>query len=190
MKRIIWHWTAGAHTANGTDKRHYHIIIEGNGREVKGNHPPEVNAVIRNPNDGNTYAAHTRGLNTGSIGIALAAMRGAQERPFQPGPSPITPAQIDALVKVTARLCRRYNIPVTRETVLSHAEVQTTLGVVQRGKWDITWVPGFTIPGNAVQIGDGLRERVMAEMARLDPAEAPAGGPIAWLLRLLFGGRG
>ncbi len=164
MIRIIWHWTAGSHTANTTDKRHYHFIIEGDGTVVAGNHLPEVNAVLHNPNSSSTYAAHTRGLNTGSIGIAVAAMRGAQERPFNAGPSPITEAQVEALVKLTARLCAQYDIQVERDTVLSHAEVQPTLKVAQRNKWDITWLPGMKGVGDAVAVGDELRKAVREEM--------------------------
>jgi N-acetyl-anhydromuramyl-L-alanine amidase AmpD len=188
MNRIVWHWTGGAHKANASDKRHYHFIIEGDGTVVSGNHPPEANATIRNPQNGNTYAAHTRGLNTGSIGIAIAAMRGATERPFSAGPSPITPAQVDALVALTARLCGQYAIPVQRDTVLSHAEVQPTLKVGQRGKWDITWLPNMARVGDPVAVGDGLRDRVIDALShnRLD---APASGPLAWLSRLFFGGR-
>ena len=204
MQRVVWHWTAGGHKANNTDRRHYHFIIEGYGTVVAGNHPPEANAVISNPKDGNTYAAHTRGLNTGSIGVAVASMRGAVEHPFDPGPSPISPAQIDAMVKLTADLCRQYNIPVTRETTLSHAEVQPTLGVAQRGKWDIAWLPGMDAPADPVRVGDGLRERVRQAMAaKPAPRGAPAvdrdavavrrdGNPLAALFRALaaiFGGR-
>ena len=179
MKRIVMHWTAGAHKANGTDKRAYHYIIEGDGSIVKGNNPPEANRVITNPSDGSTYAAHTRGLNTGSIGVAVAAMRGAVERPFSAGPSPITPAQVDKLVEVVADLCREYGIPVTPETVLTHAEVQPRLGVAQRNKWDITWLPGMTRAGDPLAVGDGLRDRVSERMkgARLAPATPTADKP-------------
>lgn len=173
MKRVIWHWTGGGHKANGTDRRHYHNIIEGDGTVVAGNHPPEANARIVNPRDGNTYAAHTRGANTGSIGVAVAAMRGATERPFSAGPSPITGKQVEALVRLTADLCRRYNIPVTDQTVLSHAEVQPRLGIAQSGKWDIAWLPGMAGPGDPLAIGDGLRDRVRAMMRPV------AGQPLA-----------
>ena len=183
MKRIIWHWTGGGHNANGTDRRHYHFIIEGDGTVTAGNHPPEANRRIANPRDGSTYAAHTRGANTGSIGIAVAAMRGAQERPFTPGPSPITEAQFFALVKLTSDLCTHYKIPVQRETVLSHAEVQPTLGIMQSGKWDITWLPGMPGPGDPVEVGDRLRGKVAAALA---PQPAPTGWAalVAAILRL------
>ena len=160
MNRIIIHWTAGGNKANATDKRHYHTIVEGDGNIVSGNHPVSANDPIRSPNDGSTYAAHTRGANTKAIGIAMAGMRGAKERPFDHGPSPITPWQVAALVEEVAILCRIHAIPVTRETVLTHAEVQSTLGIKQNNKWDVMWLPGMAAAGDAHKIGDHLRERI------------------------------
>lgn len=201
MKRIIMHWTAGSHNVSQTDKRHYHFIIDGQGNVHNGNHSPEANERISNPNDGATYAAHTRGANTGSIGIAVAAMRGAKERPFSAGPSPITPAQVKALVTQVAALCKQYGIPVTRETVLTHAEVQPTLKIAQRGKWDITWLPNMTGAIDPVAAGDMLRAQITAAMqpARViaslpdNPTPPPSCGlwaAIATALRALFRGRG
>ena len=87
-------------------------------------------------------------------------MVGAVERPFRAGPEPITPAQINALVLLTRELALKYKIPVTRETILSHAEVQPTLKIAQRGKWDIAWLPGMAAPGDPVKVGDKLRAMV------------------------------
>jgi hypothetical protein len=119
------------------------------------------------------YAAHTLNCNTGSIGVAVAAMAGAVERPFNPGKAPITPAQVEGLVKLVRDLCRGYGIPVTRETVLSHAEVQPTLGIKQRGKWDIAWLPGMDAPGDPVKVGDHLRGLIAAAAPPKPPASAP-----------------
>lgn len=158
--RVIWHWTAGTHVVSGIDRSHYHFIISGDGTVVHGAHPPEANIST---SDG-SYAAHTRNCNTGSIGVAVAGMHGARERPFDPGAYPIRPAQIDALVGLTADLCRRYAIPVTPRTVMSHAEVEPTLGVAQAGKWDIAWLPGMAAPQDPIAIGNILRGRVLAHM--------------------------
>lgn len=165
MKRIIWHWTAGTHTVSKVDRKHYHFIIAGDGTVVHGDLPPEANLSTK---DGD-YAAHTLNANTGAIGIAVAAMAGARERPFGAGRFPITTQQVNALARLTADLCQRYRIPVTRETVLSHAEVQPTLGIPQRGKWDITWLPGMAGPEDAIKTGDWLRSMTKALM----PAERP-----------------
>lgn len=156
LKRIIWHWTAGGHSATDWDRRAYHFLIDGNGTWIEGIHKPEAN--IR-PQPGK-YAAHTLRLNTGSIGIALCGMRHANERPFTPGDRPITEAQIETLLYLTATLCDQYRIPISRQTTLSHAEVQPTLGVQQRQKWDIAWLPGMDGPGDPVAIGDSLRARI------------------------------
>ena len=188
MKRIIIHWTAGGHRPNATDRKHYHQIIAGDGSVTPGDFPISANAGSLVTG---AYAAHTLNCNTGSIGIALAAMAGAQEKPFKAGAAPVTPAQEKALTALLVKLCDQYQIPVTRETVLTHAEVQPTLGIAQKGKWDITWLPGMTQPGNPLTVGDLIRQRVRdARAVTPDPVAAP--GWLEALLNLfakLFGGR-
>lgn len=171
MKRIILHWTAGGHTPSNLDLEHYHFVIDGAGKVHKGKWPVDANAK---PVKGQ-YAAHTLNCNTGSIGIAVAAMAGAQERPFDAGRAPITPAQVTALVALVRKLSSEYGIAVTRQTVLSHAEVQPTLGIKQRGKWDIAWLPGMTAPGDPVKVGDHLRGLILAATPR--PAERAPDAP-------------
>lgn len=156
MKRIIMHWTAGTHKVSSIDRRHYHEIVGGDGKRVRGDLLPEANLNTR---DGR-YAAHTRALNTGSVGLSVAAMAGAQERPFSAGKYPITSKQLDAFVAMVAEYADTYRIPITRKTVLTHAEVQPTLGVWQRGKWDICWLPGMAKAGNAIEVGDELRTMI------------------------------
>jgi hypothetical protein len=176
VQRVVLHWTAGGHTPSNLDKEHYHFIIAGDGTVVKGKHPVEAN---RKPVKGQ-YAAHTLNCNTGSIGVAVAAMAGAVERPFNPGKSPITPAQVTAMAKLVRDLCKGYGIPVTRQTVLSHAEVQPTLGIKQRGKWDIAWLPGMDAPGDPVKVGDHIRGLISATakpVAPVAPPKPPASAP-------------
>lgn len=160
LKRIVLHWSAGGNAPSAIDRQHYHFIVGGDGAVVHGIHAPEANIA---PKQG-AYAAHTLNLNTGSIGVAMTGMLGAVERPFNAGRSPLTQAQVDAFVRLVAQLCRQYGIPVTRETVLSHAEVQPTLKVQQRGKWDICWLPGMTGAADPVKVGDILRSRITAAM--------------------------
>jgi len=182
MKRVIIHWTAGGHTPSNLDREHYHVIIAGDGKVVDGKHKIEANA---NPIKG-AYAAHTLNCNTGSIGVALAAMAGAQERPFNAGPSPITETQLRVLARVCADLCEQYKIPVTPQTVLTHAEVQPTLGIKQRGKWDIAWLPGMDAPGNPVAVGNKLRWMVKVAMTSdapatpVEPKPEPVAKPSPW----------
>lgn len=178
LKRIIIHWTAGAHTPSALDKTHYHFIIDGNGTVHEGKFKPEANVK---PVSGK-YAAHTLNCNTGSIGVSLAAMAGAVERPFSAGKHPITAKQLEALYVLIGKLCAQYSIPVTRQTVLSHAEVQPTLGIKQRGKWDIAWLPGMPSPGDPVAVGDQIRKMVSAP--KKEPAK-PSPGIFAAIAALL-----
>ena len=183
MKRVIWHWTAGTHSPNATDKKSYHYLIAGDGTVTAGDFPVSANA---GPLVSGKYAAHTAKCNTGSIGVAVCAMAGAVERPFSKGRYPITPAQVEALATLTARLCREYGIPVTRQTTLSHAEVQPTLGIPQAGKWDIRYLPGMTMAGDPVTVGDTLRikvERLLQPSAVPQP-ETLLDKFIAWLRNL------
>ncbi len=156
MKRIIAHWTGGTYKANAIDRRHYHLIINGDGSIVKGNNPVSANAAIKK---GSPYAAHTRGINTGSIGISVACMAKATERDF--GNYKMTKEQWLSMCKEIAKLSKRYNIQITRKNVLSHAEVQRELGIKQNNKWDFTCLPWFSnkILGARV-VGDLMRKQV------------------------------
>lgn len=157
MKRIIWHWSAGPHKATKLDKKHYHYIFEGDGNMVTGDNPVSANEVIRK---GKPYAAHTYRSNTGSIGVSMACMLNARERPLDYGSQPMTEVQFEACMKYTAELCKKYNIKVTNKTVLSHAEVQPNLGIKQRGKWDFTVLPFKPKLRGAKACGDYARQRV------------------------------
>lgn len=172
MKRIVLHWTAGTHTASSLDRQHYHLMIQGDGSVVYGDKPVSANAAPLSAN----YAAHTRGLNTESIGVAVCAMHNAKQSPFDPGKYPITDAQIARLVKEVARLASGYGIPVTRQTILSHAEVQPTLGVAQAGKWDIAWLPGRSKANDPIGCGDYLRSLIADQINGAPPVrpDAPA----------------
>ena len=154
ITRIHGHWTGGGYVPNQTDLRAYHGLIPGDGPPVW----PAVPGALR---------SHTLNANGGAIGLSICAMAGAIERPFHPGTAPITPAQVCAFVREAARLCRLYDIPVTRWSVLTHAEIQPTFGIVQRWKWDITWLPGMPAPADPIEVGDRLRAMVRAELQTL-----------------------
>lgn len=155
MKRIIWHWTAGSYTPNKTDLSAYHFVIDGNGVWHRG-----VDVAKNSGSLKSGYAAHTRRLNTDSIGVSLACMAGAVESPFNPGKYPMKRLQIESLIDGTRQLCTAYGIPVGRKTTLSHAEVQTTLGVAQQQKWDYTRLPFDDSLRGALNIGDWIRDMV------------------------------
>jgi hypothetical protein len=163
MKRVVAHWSAGAHKASGADREHYHIIFEGDGTPVRGDHSIDDNVNTADDD----YAAHTRGCNTGAIGVSLACMAGAVESPFNPGKFPMTRKQWDAMTTGIAELCKFYKIPVGPKSVLSHAEVQNTLGIKQAGKWDFTRLAFDPSIKGAKAIGDRMRAEVSAKMAKL-----------------------
>lgn len=156
MKRVIMHWTAGTYNVSALDKEHYHFIVSGDGVVVPGKWPVSAN---ENPVKGK-YAAHTLNCNTGSIGISMACMAGAEENKTN-GKYPMTDVQFEAMCERVATLCFNYHIPITPKTVLSHAEVQTNLGIKQRGKWDFTVLPFKPKLKGAKVCGDYARERVL-----------------------------
>ena len=188
MERIIIHWTGGAARANATDLMAYHFCVEADGTVVEGVRNPEANLDV---SDGQ-YAAHTRALNTGSIGVAMCGMHGAREAPFNSGPYPLTETQIAATAALCADLCATYGIEVTPRTVLTHAEVQPTLGVWQRSKWDVTWLPDMERPGDPIAVGARLRARIAANMPKGEAKAPESVGFVAALMALLrriFGGK-
>lgn len=158
LKRVIVHWTAGGYTPGPLDLHHYHFLIDGDGKVHRGTFSVKDNVRPR----GNQYAAHTRKLNTGSVGIAVCAMRDARERPFDAGAYPMKEIQWEAMAVCASEVCAAYGIPVDKEHVLGHGEVQEVLGVKQLGKWDPLGRPWEKPPiGGA---GDDFRARVSLAM--------------------------
>jgi N-acetyl-anhydromuramyl-L-alanine amidase AmpD len=174
MERVILHWTAGRHTASPLDRAHYHVLIEGDGKAVRG--VPSIAANAAGATAG-PRASHTLNCNTGSIGVSLCAMGGAVEFPFRAGPWPLTETQWLAGTVIVAQLCDRYRIPVTPQTVLSHAEVQGALGITQRGKWDVTRLPWDASIIGARACGDAFRRLVSARLGKWDSPSMPLQRP-------------
>jgi hypothetical protein len=144
MVGIVNHWTAGPYQATSLDKRDYHIIIEGDGRLVRGNHAIPDNMSVH---DGD-YAPHCGRHNTGYIGVSVACMAGAIEVPFYAGKSPMTKKQWDVMMAVNADLCERYGIPVTPKTLCGHGAIYGHFGEANlKGKWDplrLPWDKGLS----------------------------------------------
>lgn len=155
MKKIIIHWTAGAYTPNSTDLKHYHYLIDKNGRTNYGIYKPEDN---ENCNDGK-YAAHTGGGNTGAIGIALCGMYGFTSV-SRIGSYPVTKVQCEALFSFVAKLAKKYGIKIDSDHIMTHYEFglknpKTT----SAGKIDIVYLPPY--PQIKKQdIGDFIRNKV------------------------------
>ncbi|MBU2960479.1 peptidoglycan-binding domain-containing protein [Citreicella sp. C3M06] len=180
MNRIILHHTGGSYAVSNLDREHYHRIIDGSGEVHDGVHAIAGNAPGRTLTTG-TYAAHTRALNTGSIGVSICAMASAEWGAVGRWAYPVRPEQVKALVAETARLCGLYGIAVSRKTVLSHAEVEPTLGVWQRGKWDFDYTLfGGTASRDPVAVGDEFRAAVLARMVDLPAAQDHPSRPTIW----------
>jgi murein L,D-transpeptidase YcbB/YkuD len=167
INRVVWHWAVSGYTPNSTSLKAYNYVIDGDGK---------IHSGVRD--SGNfagasmakgTYAAHTRALNSGSLGISVAAMVGAKEIPFTAGSAPMKENQIEALLQITAEKMLQYGVELSPRTILSHAEVQPTLGVSQAGKWDYMWLPGMANTMNAIDIGNVLRERLSWSVGKPKP---------------------
>jgi hypothetical protein len=173
MKRVIVHWAGGTHRASALDLEHYHILIEADGKLVRGAHGIDANAQTIRPR-----ARHTLKCNTHSIGVAVCCMSGAEEAPFIPGPFPMNEGQWAALAEVTAELCERYGIPVTSQTVLAHGEVQANLHIKQNGKWDPLVLPW--VSQRRADVMENFRAAVRAHQGRVrtrPPSPPPATRP-------------
>lgn len=163
MVRIIVHWTAGDYRASEHDRFSYHILVESDGNLVRGTFSIADNLgnLVHNPR---SYAAHTKGTNTGSIGVSMCCMLGAEEGPpFRSGSYPMTKTQWDKMIAVVAELCKKYAIAVSPQTVLGHGEVEMILGRPQDGKWDpmvLPWSVGLT----KREVGELLRSQVAGLM--------------------------
>lgn len=160
LHRVHMHWTAGAYGDIAMERKAYNVIVLEDGHALMGDHAPEANVST---SDG-SYAAHTRAANSGAIGISVDAMGGAKERPFHPGKYPMTWPQIERMALEVANMCKTYDIPVSRWSTLTHAEIEPTLGIKQRWKWDITWLPDMDAPGDAIEVGDRIREMIKARL--------------------------
>lgn len=147
--------TAGTYQPNQIDYEHYHYLINGDGLLVEGKYKPEDNI---NCYDGK-YAAHTGGGNTGSIGVALCGMFGFVNRET-PGDYPLTKVQCERAFKLIAELSKQYNIPVTKQTVMTHYEFGlNNPKTTSAGKIDIIYLPPYP-EIEKDKIGDFIRAKV------------------------------
>lgn len=155
MKRIILHWTAGGHFPNATDIEHYHFLIDKDGKVYNGIYKPEDNL---NCNDGK-YARHTGGGNTSSVGIAVCGMAGYNGK-LASTKYPLTSKQIEKMFSLVAELCKKYNIAVTPDTVMTHYEFgKSHPNTSSAGKIDITILPPY-LSVKPAKVGDFIRKKV------------------------------
>lgn len=161
-KRIILHWTAGTNYPNTTDLQHYHFLIDKDGKVYNGVYTPEDNL---NCYDGK-YAQHTGGGNTGSIGIAVCGMAGYKNK-LSDTKYPLTTVQIEKMFSLSAKLCKKYEIPITPDTVMTHYEFGKAYPKTSSaGKIDIICLHPFpNLSKN--QIGDFIRSNVKDALCNL-----------------------
>ncbi len=139
MKKIILHWSAGRYYPTEYEKTYYHYLIDGQGIIHNGKYSPEDNLDCT---DG-FYAKHTGGGNTGAIGVCLCAMYGYKSQK-NPGLYTITPIQFESAMNFCAELCKKYNIKISPQTVMTHYEFgQANPNTSSYGKIDITCIPPY-----------------------------------------------
>lgn len=172
MNRLTWHHSGGGYKPSETDLLHYHFVIDGDGEVHHGNHTVDENSSGLRLIEGH-YAAHTWKLNSGNIGAAVAAMAGGQWADPYGCKAPVRNVQIDSLITLSAALVVTYDVAVDREHTLSHAEVQPTLGVTQRNKWDFDYDPRRKLSTrDPVLIGDELRQELLIKLKQIVPKHA------------------
>jgi hypothetical protein len=107
-------------------------------------------------------------------------MHNATESPFNGGSYPMKEIQWYTMARVVGELCAFYKIAVTRQTVLGHGEVQSILGIAQKGKWDPMVLPWDTAKTKE-QVGDAFRALVGLSMT-VDAIAAAVGGVVSSVL--------
>lgn len=167
-RRIILHWTAGSSVAGTTDLNSYHYVIDGTGKVHQG---VPVASNMRSVNSSSKYAAHTRGMNSYSVGVSFAGMFGAQPKgPY--GRHPLTEQQVLAGCFFIGELCKEWQLPVNPNTVHTHSEAEFLHGVKQNGKWDIDvlpWLPQLSKQEVWDQLRTWIRNSIEMKDVNLNP---------------------
>jgi N-acetyl-anhydromuramyl-L-alanine amidase AmpD len=155
FKGIIIHWTVGTGTPNAHEKESYHFLIDNKGNVIKGNHTPEDNL---NCYDGN-YAAHCGGGNTGRIGVSFCGMLGYNSKTHETA-YPLNKEQLTKGLAFIASLCKKYNIPIASNTVMTHMEFgNLNPKTTSHGKIDISYLHPYPTL-RPEQIGNFLRNEI------------------------------
>jgi hypothetical protein len=156
-KRIFLHWSAGSHT---TAYSAYHSIALGDG------------SMVRHTPYSQDKGTHTGGANTDSVGLAIAAAAGAQER-GKFGQYAPTKAQLDAMIYDAAKLAAEWGWSegTIDSNVRTHGEWEryaTRNGILDGSpqRWDLDRLRDSDplIDASKVLSGGGneLRQRIKA----------------------------
>jgi hypothetical protein len=161
LRSISLHWTAGDYT---TVYPAYHFVLAG-ADDVVVHHTHDLRENMREVYKAPElpYAAHTRGRNSFSIGISIAAMRDSTPSDF--GVYPLTEAQLEAICVLSAGLARFYGIEVA--AIRTHAEAALDDGYFGAGTDDVRWDIARLRPSadplqphEATVTGDWFRSRI------------------------------
>lgn len=154
---IFLHWTAGTYGQVYDD---YHLSI---GKEGNFEAPLEMCNLAESK-------AHTWLRNTGSVGIAIEAARGAKvdkDGVINYGKfAPPTREQAKGLALAVAIICKGAGIPIDKDTVMTHAEIADVdgYGVFDSDpdmRWDLLRLPfAANVSG-----GDYIRRLASAKLA-------------------------
>lgn len=121
---------------------------------ILGKYKPEDNL---NCQDGK-YAHHTGQGNTGSIGISMCGMAGFNEK-TKYTKYPLTKVQCEKMFYECAKLAKKYSIPITEDTVLTHYEFNKKHNI-KTGKIDIVYLPPYPNVQRD-KIGDFIRSKIL-----------------------------
>lgn len=175
-RRIVLHWTGGGRTANSVDRKAYHYVVEHDGNVVQGVHPVAHN--MRKLTD-DSYAHHTGGFNSFSVGISFAGMKGAESL-ANPGPAPLKSGQVLAGLTFVAECCDAWSLdPRDPDHVFHHREaweLHRVKGTQNHKKKDITFLPFMPELGFS-ETGPWLRRKIAELMEGNGPAE-PLPSPV------------
>lgn len=162
-KRIILHWTGGTYEPNDIEREHYHYLVDGEAAIHVGRYSVADN--MRRLKPGDSYAAHTRGFNSFSVGVAFCGMRGATpNRNF--GPYPLKREQVERGLEFVALALWTWGLnPLNPAHLFTHYEAEVLHGVDQlpvgegTWKWDITELE-FEPDLEPHEVGDWIRLQV------------------------------
>jgi hypothetical protein len=161
LRSISLHWTAHDYAAIFPA---YHFCLA-DAEDVVVHHTHDLRENMREVSKGPElpYAAHTRGRNSFSIGISIAAMRDATPSDF--GAYPLTQPQLEAMCRLAMGLARFYGIDVA--AIRTHAEAALDDGYFGAGndelRWDIARLRPSADPlepHEATVTGDWFRNRI------------------------------
>lgn len=163
LRSISLHWTAHDYD---TVFPAYHFCLRGDAdMTVVQTHDLRANMRDVRLAPGRSYAAHTAGRNSWSIGIAVCGMAGACPEDF--GAFPLLEAQVAGLCAVARRLADAYGI--VPAAIRTHAEAALEDGYFGAGSDDVRWDIARLAPSpaaleahEATHTGDLLRARIAA----------------------------